>query len=477
VNSRRSARGGAGRLPLSVRLGSAFAAVFLVVVAVLVVLAYWGVGRMLRQDLDRALVDVVAQVDASGSAMTTSADRKLGGVQSSEVETQLLDRSGKIVGASDDDLRRVPLLDRAELADVLDQDVLFTDASDGDDPYRVLARPLPGDAGEVQVFAMDGDTVVDAQAALVSLAGPLVACAALLAGLTGWVVARRGLRPLTELTSQADALNPADPSRRLDLRHSHNEVASLGRTLNGLLDRIEDARRRERQFTADASHELRTPLAILRAEVEMLRDRTAEDSSLRAPLDSALEECDRLTDLVADLLEVARADAGQMDRGRLVDVAAIVDGLLPRFSVLASRRGVRLTSRGDAAVHADPRALGRALSNLLDNAVRHAAEGGRVELEIIQRIPYVAVTVTDDGPGVDPAQRRRATERFAQLDPARGVGGGAGLGLAMVTSIAAAHGGSLELGTPPDGRGLAVTLRLPVDAVARATARPARPGP
>ncbi len=330
--SRRSASGGAGRLPLSVRLGSAFAAVFLVVVAVLVVVAYWGVGRMLRQDLDRALVDVVAQVDASGSAMTTSADRKLGGVESSEVETQLLDRAGRIVGASDDDLRRVPLLDRAQLADVLDQDVLFTDASDGDDPYRVLARPLPGDTGEVQVFAMDGDTVVDAQAALVSLAGRLAACAALLAGLTGWVVARRGLRPLTELTSQADALDPADPSRRLELSHSQNEVARLGRTLNGLLDRIEDARRRERQFTADASHELRTPLAILRAEVELLRDRTAEDSSLRAPLDSALEECDRLTDLVADLLEVARADAGQMDRSRLVDVAAIVDALLPRFS-------------------------------------------------------------------------------------------------------------------------------------------------
>jgi signal transduction histidine kinase len=314
---------------------------------------------------------------------------------------------------------------------------------------------------------VDGDTVVDAQAALVRLAGPLAACAALLAGLTGWLVARRGLTPLTELTAQADALNAADPSRRLELRHSEDEVARLGRTLNGLLDRIEDARRRERQFTADASHELRTPLAILRAEVELLRDRTAEDSPLRAPLDSALEECDRLTNLVADLLEVARADAGQMDRGRLVDVAAIVDDLLPRFSVLASRRGVRLTSGGDAAVHADPRALGRAVSNLLDNAVRHASEGGRVELEIVQRIPYVTVTVTDDGPGLDPAQRRRAIERFSQLEPARGEGGGAGLGLAMVASIAAAHGGSLELATPPDGRGLAVTLRLLVAAAAR----------
>jgi signal transduction histidine kinase len=470
VISRRSARGVVGRLPLSVRLGATFAAVFLVVVALLVVLAYWGVGRMLRQDLDRALVDVLAEVDDTGSAMTTSDDRELGGVKSSEIETQLLDRAGEIVGASDDDLLRVPLLDGAQLDRVLDRGVLFADASDGEDPYRILARPLPGDSGDVQVFAVDGDTVVDAQAALVRLAGPLAACAALLAGLTGWLVARRGLTPLTELTAQADALNAADPSRRLELRSSENEVARLGRTLNGLLDRIDDARRRERQFTADASHELRTPLAILRAEVELLRDRTAEDSTLRAPLDSALEECDRLTNLVADLLEVARADAGQMDRGRLVDVAAIVDALLPRFSVLASRRGVRLTSEGDAAVHADPRALGRALSNLLDNAVRHASEGGQVQLEIVQRIPYVAVTVTDDGPGVDPADRRRATERFSQLEPARGNGGGAGLGLAMVASIAAAHGGSLELATPPAGRGLAVTLRLPVDAAGGSSA-------
>jgi signal transduction histidine kinase len=459
-----------GRLPLSVRLGSAFAAVFLVVLAVLIVLAYWGVGRMLRLDLDRSLVEVVAQVDASGSPMTALDGRELGGVESSGMETQLLDRTGKIADASDDDMRDVPLIDRSQVARVLDRGVLFADASDDDDdPYRVLARPLPGGTGEVQIVAVDGDTVVDAQAALVHVAGPLAACAALLAGLTGWLVARRGLRPLSELTAQADALNAADPSRRLELSHAEDEVVRLGRTLNGLLDRIEDARRRERQFTADASHELRTPLAILRAEIELLRGQTEEGSPLRAPLDSALEECDRLTDLVADLLEVARADAGQMDRGRLVDVASIVEGLLPRFSVLASRRGVRVTSRGDAAVHVDPRALGRALSNLLDNAVRHASEGGRVELEIIQRIADVAITVTDDGPGVDPAHRQRVSERFAQLEPARADGGGAGLGLAMVASIAAAHGGSLELATPHDGRGLAVTLRLPEAAATAAS--------
>jgi signal transduction histidine kinase len=115
-------------------------------------------------------------------------------------------------------------------------------------------------------------------------------------------------------------------------------------------------------------------------------------------------------------------------------------------------------------VHADARALGRALSNLIDNAVRHAPQGGHVELTIRRSRASVSITVTDDGPGVESARRRLVTERFTQLDPARADAGGAGLGLAMAASIAAAHEGTLELGTPPTGRGLAVTLRLPAPA-------------
>jgi signal transduction histidine kinase len=263
------------------------------------------------------------------------------------------------------------------------------------------------------------------------------------------------------MAAQASTLGAQDLSRRLELRRTEDEVARLGQTLNDMLTRIEDARRRERQFTADASHELRTPLAILRAELELARGQLPDDSVLRESLDSALEECDRLTDLVGDLLEVARADADRLDRSGLVDIAQIVDAMLPRFSVLARRRDVTLTRRGDAAVHADPRSLGRALSNLLDNAVRHASPGGSVDLEIRRSRTCVSVTVTDDGPGVDSALHRRATERFTQLDPTRSDAGGVGLGLAMVASIAAAHEGTLELSTPPTGSGLAVTLRLP----------------
>jgi signal transduction histidine kinase len=447
-------------LPLSVRLGTAFAGVFLAVLTVLIALAYWGLGTTLRAELDRALVDALSQVDDRPLAVTEIDERELGGVESSEIEIQLLDRSGAVLQASDDDLY-APLLSPAQVRSVLSDRVLFVDAHDGEEPQRVLARPLLGDDHvQIQVLAVEMDNVVEGQAALLGRAGPLAALAGLLAGMTGWLVARRGLAPVTELAAQARDLNARDLSRRLELHQSESEIARLGETLNEMLSRIEDARLRERQFTADASHELRTPLAILRAEVELARGQVGGDARLRESLDSALEECDRLTDLVDDLLQVARAEADRMDRSALVDVAEIADAMLPRFAVLARRRDVTLTRRGDAAVHADPRALGRALSNLVDNAIRHARPGGRVDLEIAQTPTGVTVTVTDDGPGFDPAYHQVATERFAQLGPGRSDVGGAGLGLAMVASIAAAHGGTLELATPPTGNGLAATLQL-----------------
>jgi signal transduction histidine kinase len=460
VISRSAVRTAVGRLPLSVRLGTAFASVFLLVLTVLIGLAHWGLGKTLRDELDRALVDALAQVDESGLPVAEIDERELGGVESSEIETQLLDRSGNVLATTDDDMRE-SLLTPARVRGVLSGRVLFTDAHDGSEAQRVLARRLPSDHDVVQVLAVEMDSVVEGQSVLLDRAGPLAALAGLLAGLTGWLVARRGLAPVTELAAQASALNAQDLSRRLQLDRSESEIARLGQTLNEMLGRIEDARLRERQFTADASHELRTPLAILRAELELARGQVGDDARFRESLDSALEECDRLTDLVDDLLQVARAEADRMDRSELVDVAAIVDAMLPRFSVLARRRDVTLTRSGDAAVHADRRALGRAVSNLMDNAIRHARPGGSVHLQIAEGPTSVSVTVTDDGPGVDAAYRRHATERFAQLDPGRPDAGGAGLGLAMVASIAAAHDGTLEFATPPTGTGLAVTLQLP----------------
>jgi signal transduction histidine kinase len=450
------------RLPISARLGGTLAVVFLAVLAVLAGLAYWGLGQLLRSDVDRSLVaaaDYFAGPRARGDDIN---EEEVGGVESREFETQVVAADGRLVSGSGPRLRRAPLLSDAQFATANLDGALFADVDvpgDDDGPQRALAIPL--DRGEVLVVVAELDGVRDAQAGLLRLVLVLAPLAAVLAGLVGWRVARRGLRPIARMTADAHAISAEDLSARLALPTSRDEVFRLGTTLNGLLLRIQEARRRERDFTADASHELRTPLAILRAELELARGR-ATGAELTGALDSALEETDRLGHLVDDLLLLARADAGHLTPRMLVDVAEAVDGLLPGFRALAGRRGITVTRTGDAVVRADGRALARATANLLDNAVRHAPDGGHVALAIEQRPDGTAISVTDDGPGVPAEERDRMVQRFAQLDRTGTRGGGAGLGLAIVASVAAAHDGRVEVAEGAAGRGLTVTIHLPL---------------
>jgi signal transduction histidine kinase len=450
------------RLPISLRLGATFAVLFLVVLALISALAYWGLGRSLRSEIDRSLVTAVNTLgDRPG--LTDIDDRRLGGVESPEFDTQVMTLDGRVLSASDDDMRTSPLLNHEQVAEVMRESSLFTDVLDDDgEGHRTLAVPLDAEGTGILLAVAELESVENAQSGLLRLAllwSPLVG---LLAGAAGWLVARKGLRPIARMTADAKRISARDPFPRLAVPPTGDEVAHLGTTLNELLDRIEEGRQREREFTADASHELRTPLAILRAELELARVHATDERFVRA-LDSALEESDRLGQLVEDLLLLARTDALQLRAQALVDLADIIDPLLPGFRTLAQKRGVTLSKKGegDAVVRADARALGRAVANLLDNAVRHAAEGGTVTLEITQRPDGTAITVTDDGPGVPLDERERMTQRFVQLDRTAGSTGGAGLGLAIVASVTAAHSGRLEIADADSGQGLSVTIDLP----------------
>ncbi|MGY1638547.1 sensor histidine kinase [Geodermatophilus sp. SYSU D00742] len=451
-------------LPISLRLGATYGLVFLLVLAAFAALAYVGLGQMLRSDVDRGLVAAADILDDSESAAVDADDideDRLGGVESMQFESQLVTAGGRLVDGSGAEMRERPLITAAQAGAVLTEGPSFADVvADGHD-QRALAVPLEQAPDRVLVVVATLESVDDAQAGLLRMTLVLAPVAGVLAGGVGWLVARRGLRPISRMTADAAAMGARDPFPRLAVPSTRDEVAELGTTLNGLLDRIADARRREREFTADASHELRTPLAILRAELELARQH-AGTGRLSGALDSALEETDRLGHLVDDLLLLARADAGHVTPGTLVDVAEVVAGLLPGFRALAGRRAVTVTSSGDSAVRADGRALTRAVANLLDNAVRHAPDGGHVDVSITADREGTAITVTDDGPGVPPEDRARLTQRFAQLDRTRGGGGGAGLGLAIVASVAAAHGGQVDIAEAPSGHGLSVTLRLPV---------------
>ncbi|WP_324277226.1 histidine kinase dimerization/phospho-acceptor domain-containing protein [Blastococcus brunescens] len=367
------------RLPISARLALLSAASLSALLALVGIVVYQQLGAGLRAGIDQQLADLAGSLPprlAEDGFPEEADDDEFDQLELSDRLIQLVDQRGQLIAASDDADSPRPLLERADLDQARDGDAVLRtvpESADEDDPLRVLAVPY-GDEGLVAVLAAELDEVQDAQRALVAVYGPVALLGVAVAGLLGYVIARRGLAPVRRMTDEAEDIGGSDLSRRLSAPGRLDEVGRLARTLNGMLTRLDAAIGRERAFTADASHELRTPLAILRAEIELARDR-AHDLSIQSALDTALEEAARLSGLVDDLLVLARADSGDLEDHRPVDLDELVDVVIARFTTLASRRGVRLESTGVAVVRGDFSGLERALANLVDNALRHTPGG------------------------------------------------------------------------------------------------------
>jgi len=286
------------------------------------------------------------------------------------------------------------------------------------------------------------------------------------------VVASRVSRPLVEdldrLATAARRVAEGDLSARADVTRS-DEVGSTAASFDEMVSRLELAERRRtaeeaerRLLIASVGHDLRTPLAAIRAAVEAVEDGVAEDPAryLRA----VRSEVDHLSRLVDDLFLLAQLDAGRFEAGReLVDLAELVDEAAEALLPTAATSGVGLEVKvtGPALVRGTSHDLGRVVRNLIDNAIRHAPSGGKVQLVVESGATDVSVTVLDDGPGFDPAFLTRALEPFARADDSRDRSlGGAGLGLAIAKGVVEAHGGDIEIEAGPGGQ-VAVTLPAP----------------
>ncbi|MET7656135.1 MULTISPECIES: HAMP domain-containing sensor histidine kinase [unclassified Streptomyces] len=272
---------------------------------------------------------------------------------------------------------------------------------------------------------------------------------AVVAGVT-WLVTRRALRPVEGIRRELAAITAAaDLTRRVPEPDTHDEVARLALTTNETLAALETSVERQRRFVADASHELRSPIASLRTQLEV---GVAHPGLLDVA--GAVEDTVRLQRLAADLLLLARLDAGEGPvSGARVDLAALVrEEAAGRPDVAVDAESVEVAgSRGQ---------LGRVLANLLDNARRHARSA--VTVTVRRAGERAVVEVADDGDGVPEADRERIFERFVRLDDARGRDdGGAGLGLAIARDVAVRHGGTLTVRETPAG-GALFELRLPI---------------
>ena len=476
---------------LTRRLTVWYAAAALAVLALAASVLYWGLARSLRSEDDRFVLAKARELRTIATRYRDQPDmlREEIAIESAMPTLQgyaarILSPTGAVEAESPGMERDLPPARFPEPG--LPRPVEWRSPSGH--TYELFGAALTPEGGRTVQVALDVSRdaeVLDVQLALLAM---VVVLGTLVSGAAGWLVARRGLRPLGRITATARTVSAARLDRRLGIRTWPAELADLARVFDGMLDRLEEAFARLSGFSADIAHELRTPLTNLRGAAEVALRRARSPEEYREVLESALEEYERLTDMIDRLLFLARADTGAaaLER-RPLDLRAEIDATCEYFAPLAEEAGVTLACSGSATAGADPVMVRRALGNLVTNALAHTPAGGRIAVSVEAADDVAVVRVADTGTGIAPEHLPHVFTRFYRVqdpgnsrhpgavvpsagpDPAGGAKiaaeptrhrPGAGLGLAMVRSIAELHGGSAAIESTP-GEGTTVTLRFP----------------
>jgi heavy metal sensor kinase len=287
---------------------------------------------------------------------------------------------------------------------------------------------------------------------------PIVA----LAGLGGYVLARRALAPIDHLAADARRITAERLHERLSVPNQHDEIGRLSAVINDTFARLESSFEQLRRFTSDASHELRTPLAVMRGMGEMGLAETRTPDAYKEVIGGMLEEVDRLTTLVDTLLRLSRGDAGTVRLSReSIDLGGLVRDVVSSLTILAEDRQQRLSMRvsDDIRVSADRLVLREGITNVVDNAIKYGPRSSTIDIRVEATPKDAVVTVADEGPGIPAAHRARIFDRFFRLDEGRSrQSGGTGLGLAIAKWAVEANGGTIALDSGGAGSVFRITL-------------------
>lgn len=383
-------------------------------------------------------------------------------------------------------------------------------------PPTFMTVDAPGEAASVRVYSVPyeengrvyglvqiGQSLETVQTTLHSLLLVLalaVPVTLALASLGGLFLAGRALAPIDDITRAAQRISAEDLGHRLNLSLPDDEVGRLAGTFDDMLARLDNAFRRQRQFTADASHEMRTPLTVMKGDIDVTLNRTRSVAEYQQVLADLEEEVDRLIRLVEDLLFLARADSSHpLVNSEPLDMASLLQAIVEQMRPLAEAKGQTLTCQVPDALpmHGDADKLIQLFLNLLDNAIKYTPPGGTVSVRAVMTLaregdglaapptrrpalpqpvrppapqalsvpgvgpPMLVIEVSDSGPGIPPEHLPHIFERFYRADEARSrAAGGLGLGLAIGRWIVEAHGGVMEVQSAPQ-HGTTFTVRLP----------------
>jgi two-component system OmpR family sensor kinase len=390
----------------------------------------------------------------------------------------ILDANGQLIESAASGFARdpdpLPSLPDGGVAALPVGGIIERPAVDGSASYRLLT--LQAQRGLLVVLGAPLQGVEEAVGVLVGallLVGVVVLAAMVAAG---WLIIRRDLRPLEQMTGTAESISAGDLSRRVGMGDDRSEVGRLGQAFDAMLDQIQSAfdsqraaltakERSEgqlRQFVADASHELRTPLTTVRGYADLYQAGGLEE---RETLEQAMTrigtESRRMAALVEDLLLLARLDQGRPLRRDPVSLSSLVRDAVGDARAVEPERPMRAEISEGVMVTGDEDRLRQVIANMFANFRVHTPPDAAVEISLATDDGLAALRVADHGPGVDPRHADRIFDRFYRGDPARSRDrGGSGLGLALAGSVAAVHGGSIQH-EPTPGGGATFTLRLP----------------
>ena len=445
------------------RLTVWYVAAMVVVLAVYAAAIYAFVSRSVSESLDQRLrADffwAAATVDEGPDGMiisTPQVDLLL--EEEPWVEVWSADGSDLLVGNAE--ARRRPIPGAQELAAAeRDRTATFDVAGV---PMRVLSRRSY--IGQRAVVVQVGRSEVPMweqlqELLLVLLLGLPLAVG--VAGLGGYVLARRALAPIEQMTERAQTITAERLSDRLPVKHPDDEMGRLASVFNETLARLEASFAQMRQFTSDVSHELRTPLTSIRSVGEVGLRGQRDEHAYRGIIESMLEEVDRLTHLVDRLLTLSRAETGQAPLSpEVVHLQALAEEVAQHLSVLAEEKQQQIVVERRAAPDAlaDKQVLRHALINLVDNAIKFTPRGGGVRIRISETPSLAIFDVIDTGPGIPETARPHIFDRFYRADERAGVRG-SGLGLSIAKGAVEANGGRLTLeASGPSGSTFRITM-------------------
>lgn len=462
-------------MPLRLRLTLWYGTALALVLIVFSVVLYAITARNLRDTVDESLEDTattaVRSLEARGFLPLLDEEELLS--QFPELTRidkffQIFSPSGTITIRSPNiKQHEVPLSRTALDAAFAGQSIFESAKYPREPPLRLISMPIMYRGNLLYIVQVGtsmesvGETL---QRFLVLLVVAIpIALAVSLAG--GWFLAGRALRPVDKITLAAQRIAAGDLSQRLSMPAAHDEIGRLAATFNNMIGRLDTSFRQIQQFTSDASHELRTPLTVMKGETDLVLRRPRSLDDYKSVLESNLEEIDRMTRVVDELLFLSRADMGEVKVESLpVAMESLVEDIYRQAKLLAQDRNIEvlLGTVMPVVVQGDDLRLRELLLNLVENAMKYSYPGGKVEISLLNDGREARLSVTDHGIGIAPADHKKIFQRFFRTDVARGhTKKGTGLGLAICTWIAELHKGRVEVKSDL-GQGSTFTLVLPL---------------